>query len=55
MGDKVNTHFQSNQTRNENIPCKWLSLIMVDSVIKTNKKYYSQTFLEECKYEVEKV
>ena len=42
-GDKVNTQFQSNQTRNENIPCKCLSLIMVDFVIKKNKKYYSQT------------
>ena len=24
---------------------------MLDSVIKANKKYYPQTFLEECKYE----
>ena len=28
-----------------------LSLTMLDSVIKANKKYYSQIFLEECKYE----
>ena len=25
---------------------------MLDSVIKANKKYYPQTLLEECKYEV---
>ena len=34
--------------------CKSLSIIMLDSVIKTKKKYYPQTFLEECKYEPKK-
>ena len=29
---------------------KCLSIIMLDSVIKANKKYYPQTLLEECKY-----
>ena len=28
-----------------------LSVIMLDSVIKANKKHYPQTLLEECKYE----
>ena len=28
---------------------------MIDSVIKANKKYYPQTFLEECKYTQEKI
>ena len=28
---------------------------MIDSVIKAKKKYYFQTFLEECKYEQEKI
>ena len=27
---------------------------MLDSVIKVNKKYYPQTFLEECKYKIKK-
>ena len=27
-----------------------LSIIMLDSVIKANEKYYPQTLLEECKY-----
>ena len=35
----------------ENTPCTCLSIIMLDSVIKAKKKYYPQTFLEECKYE----
>ena len=29
---------------------KCLSIIILDSVIKANKKYYPQTLLEECKY-----
>ena len=32
----------------EKAPCKCLSIIMIDSVIKANKKYYPQTLLEEC-------
>ena len=36
-------------------PCKCLSIIMIDSVIKANKKYYPQTLLEECKYTQEKI
>ena len=39
----------------EKAPCKCLSIIMIDSVIKANKKYYPQTFLEECKYAQEKI
>ena len=27
---------------------------MLDSVIRANKKYYPQTFLEECKYGIKK-
>ena len=27
---------------------------MLDSVIKANKKYHPQTFLEKCKYEIKK-
>ena len=38
----------------EKAPCKCLSIIMLDSVIKANKKYYPQTLLEECKYLQEK-
>ena len=32
----------------EKTPCKSLSIIMIDSVIKSKKMYYSQTLLEEC-------
>ena len=39
----------------EKAPCKCLSIIMIDSVIKANRKYYPQTLLEECKYIQEKI
>ena len=39
----------------EKAPCKCFSIIMLDSVIKANKKYYPQTLLEECKYIQEKI
>ena len=31
--DRVNTNFQGKKVPNENASCKWLSLIMLDSVI----------------------
>ena len=39
----------------EKTSSKCLLIIMLDSVIKTNKKYYPQTLLEECKYVQEKI
>ena len=32
-----------------------MSFIMLDSVIRVNKKYYPQTLLEECKYQIKKI
>ena len=39
----------------EKTPRKYLSIIMMDSVIKVNKKYYLQRVLEECKYVQERI
>ena len=49
------TNFHNKKIPKEKAPCKCLSIIMLDSVIKANKKYYPQTFLEECKYVQEKI
>ena len=54
-GGSVNTNFQSKKMPKEKAPCKCLSIIMLDSVIKAKKKYYPQTLLEECKYEPKKI
>ena len=44
------TNFHNKKMPKEKAPCKCLSIIMLDSVIKAKKKYYPQTLLEECKY-----
>ena len=49
------TNFQSKKLPKEKAPCKCLSIIVLDSVIKAKKKYYLQTLLEDCKYEQEKI
>ena len=46
-GDKINTNFQDKRIPKENAPCKCLSLIMLDSVIRVNNP---QTLLQEYKY-----
>ena len=49
------TNLHHKKMPKEKAPCKCLSIIMLDSVIKANKKYYPQTLLEECKYVQEKI
>ena len=44
-------NFHKRNMPREKAPGKCLSVIMLDSVIKANKKYYHQTLLEECKDE----
>ena len=53
-GNKVNTNFQGKKIQKENASYKCLSMIMLDSVIRVNKKYYPQTLLEQCKHEMKK-
>ena len=53
-GDKVNTNFQGQKVPKENASYKCISLVMLDSVIRVNKKYYPQTLLEECIYAIRK-
>ena len=47
-GDSVITNFHIKKIPKEKAPCKCLSIIMLDSVMKAKKKYYPQTLLEEC-------
>ena len=44
------TNFHNKKLPKEKAPCNCFPIIMLDSVIKANKKYYPQMFLEECKY-----
>ena len=49
------TNFHNKKMPKEKAPCKCLSIIMIDSVIRVNKKYYPQAVLEERKYVQEKI
>ena len=49
----VITNFYNKKIPKEKAPYKCLSMIILDSVIKANKKYYPQKHLEECKYKQE--
>ena len=49
------TNFHNKKIPKEKAPCECLSIIMLDFVIKANKKYYPETLLEECKYAQEKI
>ena len=47
----MNTNFRDKTMPKEIAPRNYLSIIMLDSVIKAKKKYCPQTLMEECKYE----
>ena len=49
------TNFHNKKMPQEKVPCECLAIIMIDSVIRTNKKYYPQALLEEYKYIQEKI
>ena len=52
--DGVNTNLQGKKVPKENVSYKCLSLIMLASVIRVNKKYYPQTLSEQCKFAIRK-
>ena len=45
-GDRVNTNFQGKKVPKENASYKCLSLTMLDSAIRANKKFYLQALLK---------
>ena len=53
--DSTGTNFHNKKMPKVKVPCKCLSVIVLDSVIESDEKYYLQTFLEECKYVQEKI
>ena len=51
--DKVHTDFQNNRIPKDNEYCACLYVILLDSIfVNSNKEYYPQIFLEECKYAI---
>ena len=52
--NKINKNFHDNEMPEEGSLCKFLSAILIFSVIKIGKIYYKQELLKECKYIVSK-
>ena len=42
--DSIITNFNNKKMPKEKVPCKCLSVIMLDSVFESDEKYYPQTF-----------
>ena len=53
--DSIITNFHYKKMPKEKVPCKCLSIIMLDSVLKAYEMYDPPTFLGEYKYEQEKI
>lgn len=51
----VNKNFHDNKIPEEGVRCPCLSVILLYSVVKVDKKYCPQFLLEECKYAVKKI
>ena len=56
--DSITTNFynekESKKIPEEKIPCRCLSIIILDSVLCAYEKYHLQIFSEECKYKQQK-
>ena len=51
--NKVHTNFQYNKIPKDNEYCACLSAILLDSIfVNSDKEYYPQILLEECKYAI---
>ena len=51
----IKTNFLDNGIPKENIHYTSIACITIDSVMKMDEKYFSQVYLEECKYKIKKI
>ena len=51
----IKTNILGDEIPKENMHYTCIACVTTDSVMKTNKKYYPQVYLEECKYKVKKM
>ena len=47
--EKISTNFRKDKISKEGTQCICLSVILIDSVLGTDKNYHPQVLLEECK------
>ena len=50
----IKTNFLGNGIPKENMHYTCIACITIDSVMKIDKKYFPQVYLEECKYKIKK-
>ena len=51
----IKTNFLNNSMPKENMHYTCIACITIDSVMKMDKKYFLQVYLEECKYKIKKI
>ena len=51
----IKTNFLGNDVLKENMHYTCIAWATIDSVMKTNKKYFPKVYLEECKYKIKKM
>ena len=51
----IKTNFLDNDIPKENMHYTCIACITIDSVMKMDKKYFLQVYLEECKYKIKKI
>ena len=51
----IKTNFLGNDVPKENMHYTCIACITIDSVMKMEKKYFPQVYLEECKYKIKKI
>ena len=50
----INTLFSNNEIPKERNHYVYIEAIRIDSVLKIDKKYYPQVYLEQCKYKIKR-
>ena len=50
----IKTHFLGNDVPKENVHYTYIACIIIDSVLRIDKKHQLQDYLEECKYRAKK-
>ena len=51
----IKTNFLDNKVPKENMHYTCIPCVTIDSVMRMDKKYYPQVYLEECKYRIKKI
>ena len=51
----IKINFLGNYVPKENIHCTCIACVTIDSVMRMDKKYFPQVYLEECKYNTKKI